>query len=302
VTETPPKPSGNRPGSKRKREPVTLDLEATEVETAAPAPESSLVDDPRTPADPPEAVSAAEEGAQASMPDDPRAEPAPEPSPGEIEAAVERLIPEAGEPAGDAGIPYSQGIAEAPPAELGPGPDALDAASAMPAGAAADRIAAGSVPDEPTAAAAAPEPKRRAGIGRLLAAAALGGLIGAGLTAAAERYWLKSADTAGVRMAQIEQRLAAVPRTDLGPLDQRLSGLEARPRETAERAQAAQAAAEASRGAAEASKTAAERAASRAEQAARPAEPGSAAPAPGGPDAENIVAVRNFSRHERKLA
>jgi hypothetical protein len=269
-------PPGARRGSKRKREPVTLDLKATEVvatevaaaeDTApreAPREESSLVDDPRTPEDPPEAASAAQE----SMPDDPRAEPVPEPTPDEIEAAVERLIPGEGRPGPD--IPPVQGIGET--SEPPPGPDALDAASAVPAAGGADRID-GRVSDEPAAAPAAmAQPthraERRAGLGPLLAAAMLGGLVGAALAVAAERYWLKSADTTGSRLAQIEQRLAAVPpRTDLGPLEQRLSALEPRQRETAQQAQAAVEAARA-----------AERAAS------RPAEAGSAQPAASGTD------------------
>jgi hypothetical protein len=108
-----------------------------------------------------------------------------------------------------------------------------------------------------------PEPKRRAGLGGLLAASILGGLIGAALAVAAERYWLKGADQTGARMTQIEQRLAAPSRTDVGPLEQRLSALEARQRETAQQAQAAQAAAQA----------AAERAASRPAEAGSTAQP-----------------------------
>ncbi|HEX8165243.1 MAG TPA: hypothetical protein VF601_05575 [Beijerinckiaceae bacterium] len=270
---TAPSDPGPRPGSKRKREPVTLDLKATEVETGGRDDASSLVDDPRTPADPPEAAVAAQE----SMPDDPRApdhgpDRGPEPTPNEIEAAIERLIPEAGGATAGADVPLTQDTDEASPPEPAPGPDsALAAAPAMPAGGASDRIDGRSPPEEEPAAPAAPPEPRRSGIGGLLAAAILGGLLGAALTAAAERYWPKGADATGARIAQLEQRLAAAPTADVGALERRLSGLEARQQETAQRAEAAQAAAE--------------RASQRAEQGSRPADPGAAPqPVAGGPD------------------
>ena len=117
MTEKPSDPSGP-PSRKRKREPVTLDLTASEVPAER---ESSLTDDPRMPEHPPEAAS----GPAGGIEDDPRApRAAAEPTPGEIEAALERLIPEA-ERASAAEVsptevPPTQDIGEAPPPELGP--------------------------------------------------------------------------------------------------------------------------------------------------------------------------------------
>ncbi|MFL5180037.1 MAG: COG4223 family protein [Microvirga sp.] len=253
MTAKPSDPSGPS-GRKRKREPVTLDLTASEVPAER---ESSLTDDPRMPEHPPEAAAGPSGGTE----DDPRApRAAAEPTPGEIEAALERLIPEA-ERAAAAEVPPAevsptQDIGEAPPPELGPGSEPV---AAMPAGAAADRID-DKAPhsDEPVA--APREPRRRSGAGGLVAAALLGGFTGAGLTAAAERYWPERGDTTGPRIAQLEERMAAVPTADVGAIERRLAAMETQQRETAQRAQAAQ--------------TAAERATQRAEAAAnRPADP-----------------------------
>ena len=131
----------------------------------------------------------------------------------------------------------------------------------MPAAGASVRIETGAPRSEPVA-----ERRRRAGAGGLVAAALLGGFVGAGLTAAAERYWPQRGDTTGPRIAQLEQRMAAVPTADVGAIERRLAAMETQQRETAQRAQAAQAAAE--------------RAAERADAAAsRPADP-SATPQP----------------------
>jgi hypothetical protein len=237
VTEKPSDPSGPH-GRKRKREPVTLDLTASEVPAER---ESSLTDDPRVPEHPPEAASGPPDGIE----DDPRApHAAAEPTPGEIEAALERLIPEA-ERTAAAEVPPTevsptQDIGEAPPPELGTWPEPV---AAMPAGAAADRID-DKAPQKDEPAAAPAERRRRAGAGGLVAAALLGGFTGAGLTAAAERYWPQRGDTTGPRIAQLEQRIAAVPTADVGAIERRLAAMETQQRETAQRAQAAQALAE----------------------------------------------------------
>ncbi|MFL4988225.1 MAG: hypothetical protein ACJ8C0_07705, partial [Microvirga sp.] len=237
MTAKPSDPSGPS-GRKRKREPVTLDLTASEVPSGR---ESSLTDDPRMPEHPPEAAS----GPPGGVEDDPRApRAAAEPTPGEIEAALERLIPEA-ERAAAAEVPPAevsptQDIGEAPPPELGPGSEPV---AAMPAGAAADRID-DTAPRSDAPAAAPPEPRRRSGAGGLVAAALLGGFTGAGLTAAAERYWPERGDTTGPRIAQLEQRMAAVPTADVGAIERRLAAMETQQRETAQRAQAAQVLAE----------------------------------------------------------
>ena len=136
MTAKPSDPSG--PSSrKRKREPVTLDLTASEVPSGR---ESSLTDDPRMPEHPPEAAAGPSGGTE----DDPRApRAAAEPTPGEIEAALERLIPEA-ERAAAAEVPAAevsptQDIGEAPPPELGPGSEPV---AAMPAGSSRRRFSA----------------------------------------------------------------------------------------------------------------------------------------------------------------
>ncbi|MFL5112255.1 MAG: COG4223 family protein [Microvirga sp.] len=249
MTAKPSDPSGPS-GRKRKREPVTLDLTASEVPSGR---ESSLTDDPRMPEHPPEAAAGPSGGTE----DDPRApRAAAEPTPGEIEAALERLIPEA-ERAAAAEVPPAevsptQDIGEAPPPELGPVPESV---AAMPAAGASVRIETGAPRSEPV-----PERPRRAGAGGFVAAALLGGFVGAGLTAAAERYWPQRGDTTGPRIAQLEQRMAAVPTADVAAIERRLAAMETQQRETAQRAQAAQ--------------TAAERATQRAEAAAnRPADP-----------------------------
>jgi len=275
VTAKPSDPSGP-PGRKRKRQPVTLDLTASEVPAER---ESSLTDDPRMPEHPPEAASGPPRGIE----DDPRAAgAAAEPTPGEIEAALERLIPEAERaPAGEVSpteVSPTQDTGEAPPPELGPWSEPV---AAMPAGAAADRID-GKAPrsDEPVG--APHERRRRASVGGLVAAALLGGFVGAGLTAAAERYWPQRGDTTGPRIAQLEQRMAAVPTPDVGAIERRLAAMETQQRETAQRAQAAQAAAE--------------RATERADAAAsRPADP-SATPQPAAAGLDSVALEKIDSR------
>src|SRR5829696_5284500 len=275
VTEKPSDPTGP-PGRKRKRQPVTLDLTASEVPAER---ESSLTDDPRMPEHPPEAASGPPRGIE----DDPRAAgAAAEPTPGEIEAALERLIPEAERaPAGEVSpteVSPTQDTGEAPPPELGPWSEPV---AAMPAGAAADRID-GKAPrsDEPVG--APHERRRRASVGGLVAAALLGGFVGAGVTAAAERYWPQRGDTTGPRIAQLEQRMAAVPTPDVGAIERRLAAMETQQRETAQRAQAAQAAAE--------------RATERADAAASPPADPAAAPQPAAAGLDSVALEKIDSR------
>lgn len=248
MTENSSDPRAARPGSKRRRDPVTLDLKATEIESgsAAESEPSSLVDDPRTPAHPLEK----ESGGTTSLTDDLPTAPEPEaephtPTASEIEAAVAQLAPEAASPSG-AEVPPTQDIGEAPPPELAPGPEGDARAAAMPAGAAADRL-----DERPAPARAAyadsrldePEPARRAGLGALLAASLLGGAVGGGLALAAERYWLKTAP-APAPVAQQAPPAAAPPAVDLGPIERRLAALEGREKDVAGQLQAAQSAAQ----------------------------------------------------------
>lgn len=79
------------------------------------------------------------------------------------------------------------------------------------------------------------------GLGGLLLASLLGGLIGAGLTAAGERWWRPYwPDPLEPRVAQIEQRTErpAAPNVP-SDLDRRLSGLETAVRQASDRARAA---------------------------------------------------------------
>jgi hypothetical protein len=129
----------------------------------------------------------------------------------------------------------------------------------------------GSVPPIAAAPTGRDEPARRgAGFGSLLAASVLGGLIGAGAL-----YGLQTLRPArpveDPRIAEIQQRLAALPRNDAAQgLERRIAALETAQTDIGQRLGAAQ--------------SLAERAAARAEEAAnRPATPGapaaSAAPA-----------------------
>ncbi|HZB37397.1 MAG TPA: hypothetical protein VE443_05270 [Beijerinckiaceae bacterium] len=254
-----------RSGSKsRKRDPVTLDLKATEVESRpSDTDETSLTDDPRTPADLPER----DTPSGPSLVEDPRTpEDASHPTPSEIEAAVAQLAPDAvarpvgsggEEPARPSAEPEAAADADLPPTvDVGASSTPHDAAAASaadagapdhhpeptiaaPAGVAADRLHR----TEAAAARAITPERRRAGFGALLAASLLGGVAGAALALAAERFWL--ARPSAARIAQIEQRLALpAPAPDLSGIERRLAALENQQRDQARQLQAAQSAAE----------------------------------------------------------
>jgi hypothetical protein len=91
VTDSTHSRSGRSGSKSRKRDPVTLDLKATEVESRpSDTDDTSLTDDPRTPADLPER----DTPSGPSLVEDPRTpEDAPPPTPSEIEAAVAQLEP-----------------------------------------------------------------------------------------------------------------------------------------------------------------------------------------------------------------
>lgn len=125
----------------------------------------------------------------------------------------------------------------------------------------------GSGPRASGAAPAGPPPGRRsAGFGAMAGAGLLGGLVGAGLLYGLQT-WRSAQEGADPRLAQIEQRLGALPRAEaMQGLDRRIAALEATRNELGQRIGAAQ--------------NLAERAAARAEEAAnRPAPAGQAAPA-----------------------
>jgi hypothetical protein len=255
-------PDARQRSRSRKRDPVTLDLTAKEIEIppAETAAESSLTDDPRTPADAPERETASEP----SLVDDPRTpEETAHPTPSEIEAAVAQLAPEAAagplegapeepasssrEPAPNAEVPPTQDIGEAPPPELAPGPLAGRGTGPKIAGPAEGTLESASA--RPAATLAEERRRRGAGLGSMLAAALIGGVVGAALTLAAERFWLKRPDPYAARLAGIEQRLAApaapaAPAVDLGPTERRIAALEGQLREQNQRIQSAQSAAE----------------------------------------------------------
>jgi hypothetical protein len=88
----------------------------------------------------------------------------------------------------------------------------------------------------------APEPRRGFGFPTLLAAGVIGGLLGAGATLLAEA-WRPRPSRVDARLAQLEER-AAAPQPALGPLEGRISRLEADNKTLAERLNAAQALAE----------------------------------------------------------
>jgi hypothetical protein len=128
---------------------------------------------------------------------------------------------------------------------------------------------AGSVPPVAAAASRDEAPRRGAGFGSLLTAGVLGGLIGAGAL-----YGLQSLRPAqpveDPRIAEIQQRLAAVPRTDAAPgLERRIAAIETAQTDIGQRLGAAQ--------------SLAERAAARAEEAANRPAPAPGTPAPGTP-------------------
>ncbi len=128
----------------------------------------------------------------------------------------------------------------------------------------------GSVPPVGGPGSAPPPERRSAGFGSLAGAGLLGGLIGAGLLYGLQT-WRSSQAPDDPRIAQIEQRLGALPRADaLQGLDRRIAALESAQTQLGQRVGTAQ--------------SLAERAAARAEEAAnRPAPAAPGAPAPDRP-------------------
>jgi hypothetical protein len=134
------------------------------------------------------------------------------------------------------------------------------------------RSSRGSVP--PMSGGVPPAPERRSsGFGALAGAGLLGGLVGAGLVYGLQT-WRAGQAPADPRLAQIEQRLNALPRADAAQgLDRRIAALETAQNDLTQRIGAAQ--------------SLAERAAARAEEAANRPAPSAppapaAAPAPSG--------------------
>jgi hypothetical protein len=72
----------------------------------------------------------------------------------------------------------------------------------------------------------------------------IGGLLGAGAAMLAEAWWRPRVSRVDARLAQVEERLAAVPQPSLGPIETRMSRLEADNKALADRLSATQALAE----------------------------------------------------------
>jgi hypothetical protein len=281
----------NDPTRRRRphREPAILDLKPTVVDDGRtpPAPAAGAGDDGRTSSE--AAAPAAGEGAASAPTNDLDAEPAAGTDANAVHGAAWP----------DASAVASEGSSTAPGSV--PGAAGHDAAGSVPGIAAhdapgsatgtlnadADRSVerdtveptvpvadadftpppAGSVPPVAAAASRDEAPRRGAGFGSLLTAGVLGGLIGAGAL-----YGLQSLRPAqpvvDPRIAEIQQRLAALPRTDAGPgLERRIAAIETAQTDIGQRLGAAQ--------------SLAERAAARAEEAANRPAPAPGTPAPG---------------------
>lgn len=148
-------------------------------------------------------------------------------------------------------------------AQASSGQDAGEHAS--PESAVAPDAVASPVPESAAPARPPVEPipargRRGPGWTAVLAASLLGGVAGAALTAAGERWWRPYfPDPLEARLAQVEQRPTVAPGPDLGPVDRRLAALEAGVKNAADQARAAdERAGEAAKRAAEADQRAAE--------------------------------------------
>jgi hypothetical protein len=271
----------NDPTRRRRphREPAILDLKPTVVDDGRtpPAPAAGVGDDGRTSSE--AAAPAAGEGATSAPTNDLASEPAAGTDANAVHGAA---WPDASAVAneGSSTVPGSvPGIAahDAPGSATGTlNADAdrsVERDTVEPTVPVADADftppPAGSVPPVAAAASRDEAPRRGAGFGSLLTAGVLGGLIGAGAL-----YGLQSLRPAqpveDPRIAEIQQRLAAVPRTDAAPgLERRIAAIETAQTDIGQRLGAAQ--------------SLAERAAARAEEAANRPAPAPGTPAPGTP-------------------
>jgi hypothetical protein len=165
----------------------------------------------------PDATSAEESGPAASPPESPRVD-TPSAAPDEMAVSSEAGI----RPMPDEVIPSDDGRAPSPDPDL----------SSTPA-------ESGTIPPRSPA-----EPRRGVGFAPLLAAGILGGLLGAGASMLAETWWQPRESPVDARLAQLEQRVASTPQPALGPLEGRLTRLEADNKALADRLNATQALAE----------------------------------------------------------
>jgi hypothetical protein len=218
VSDTPSDSMKSRPRRHdARREPATIDLSATEVRTASPEPMTAAGE--TTPSARAEDVSAAAvdttEGSGTSVrPTPDEVIPSDEPRPSSMDPDLVATPPKSRTSVPPSGPPES-GPPESGPPESGP-------AESGPAG-----------------------PSRRGfGFPSLLTAGVIGGLLGAGAAMLAEAWWRPRVSRVDARLAQMEERLAATPPPSLGPVETRMSRLEADNKALADRLSAAQALAE----------------------------------------------------------
>ncbi|HEY8380776.1 MAG TPA: hypothetical protein VIL09_01375 [Microvirga sp.] len=255
-------PFPRRPRKDASREPPTLDLKATVVDTPAPADEAK-----------------------------PSADTSGVPDETPVSAGLSDTLP-----AADATAITGERADSLPPADTEPAviepSDTLraegDRPDALPPGN-ADGVGTESMAPPPPPASA--DRRSGASFGSLLGAGLLGGLIGAGALAAYDQW--RSSQGGGAQLAQVQQQLSGFARQDnLRALEGRLAALESGQGTVNQRLQAAQTLAERAA-------TRAEEAASR-PAAAVPAAPG--APPQPSPDLTNRLAALETQLRDRNQA
>jgi hypothetical protein len=240
VAPPPPNPPGSRRRSRR--DPPTIDLKPN------PAHEAARPEEGR------ETAPASDVSDAAGLPSDAGATGATEPEPRAAESETASV------PAEDQRSAAATGARDEPPF-VGPPPDLderlIETAESREAARGPERGAPDS-PEAPTMLGGhepgnldekrpiEPERRRPSGLGALLGASALGGLIGAGLAYGAATVWRQPSSRVETRLAQIEERLGALPtRENLSGLERRIAALEPEQRALAERLTRVQALADA---------------------------------------------------------
>ena len=160
--------------------------------------------------------------------------------------------------AGSTAVDRPSGEGERPPEALDPAaqPDPPGAGAGRAYVAGAGRAGSSATPSVPGIKAPSPSPHpARSGFGSMLAAALIGGVLGAAIVFGADQYFGTQPDAGiGERLAALEQRVSALPAGGQGAnLEPRIAALEAGVKQAGETANAARTAAEsAARQAAEA--------------------------------------------------